>query len=922
MRKLLLKTMLLLCALIVGSGSMWGQTVTTYTFSSKTWEASPANWSGTAEGNQFNTSGTPKGVQVTTGKGSGATVTSPKSFTKVSKVVVTYSSSSKGVGSIEVFVGNTSLGAKSISKSQTETTLEYTASNLSGTVSFVPTVTTNSMGINSIAITEASGGGDTPSITASNVNIDYSATSGSIEYSVENGEGNVTASITDGGGWLTSLGTITASEVPFTCSANTAAAARTATVRLTYTYNTNETVTKDVTVTQAAAPVIYSTIPTLFAAATTTSTPVNVTFDSWVVSGVSTNGKNVFVTDNNGNGFVIFDNSGNLGSTYAVGNILSGTAVSCSLVKYNGFAELTGLDANALTITTGGTVSTANVAMASLSGVNTGALVSYDGLTCSVDNSGNTTKYYLSDGTTTIQVYNALYAFDALENGKTYNITGIYQQYNSTKEIMPRSAADIVEVVVTTPSISVSPASANVSASSAEGTLTIAYENLSIRDMTDFDVQFYDANDQELNGQNAPSWIQVEVAEQDQNIGEGYVVSYTVNANSGEARTAYFKIYALDNNADEVYSNLVTVTQAAYVNPNAKYNWVLTDLADLTSTDVFVIVGNNGYNYALPHNNGTSSSPSAVSVTVVNNTLSNMPDDNLQWNISGNATDGYVFYPNGSTTTWLYCTNSNTGVRVGTGDAKHFTLSDEGYLTTTETTDQRFIGIYNNTDWRCYKKTNTGDIASNISGQTFKFYKRVAVTNKTVTIDNEHYATLYHGNNLIVPAGVVAQTVAVSSEGVLTVTDIAEEGDVIPALTGVLLYAAESNNTSYTFTGTSDAAESVGTNNLTGVLTNQTVIETGYVFYKLADGADGLGFYYDVNGGASINANAGKAFLRVPAANAHNIRGFVLNGAVTGIGDVATQQQITEPAYDLQGRRVNTPKNGLYIVNGKKVLVK
>ena len=143
MRKLLLKTMLLLCALIVGSGSMWGQTVTTYTFSSKTWEASPANWSGTAEGNQFNTSGTPKGVQVTIGKGSGATVTSPKSFTKVSKVVVTYSSSSKGVGSIEVFVGNTSLGAKSISKSQTETTLEYTASNLSGTVSFVPTVTTN-----------------------------------------------------------------------------------------------------------------------------------------------------------------------------------------------------------------------------------------------------------------------------------------------------------------------------------------------------------------------------------------------------------------------------------------------------------------------------------------------------------------------------------------------------------------------------------------------------------------------------------------------------------------------------------------------------------------------------------------------------------------------------------------------------------
>ena len=88
----------------------------------------------------------------------------------------------------------------------------------------------------------------TPSITASDVNIAFNATGGSIAYSLANGNGNVTASVTPGN-WLT-LGTITSSEVPFTCSANTAATARTTQVTLSYTGATD----KVVTVTQAGNP--------------------------------------------------------------------------------------------------------------------------------------------------------------------------------------------------------------------------------------------------------------------------------------------------------------------------------------------------------------------------------------------------------------------------------------------------------------------------------------------------------------------------------------------------------------------------------------------------------------------------------------------------------------------------------------------
>ena len=580
-----------------------------------------------------------------------------------------------------------------------------------------------------------------PSITADNVDIEYDAVSGAISYTINNpvNGGELTAATQSD--WLT-VGEV-GETVPFTCMANEAGTARTATVTLTYTYS-RETVTKEVTVTQAAAPVIYTTIPDLFAAATTTETPVLVTFNNWVVSGVSSNGKNIFVTDNNGNGFVIYYNS-DMSSTFAAGDILSGTAVSCSLKKYNGFAELLDVTATDLAITSGGTVTVADVAMADLAGVNTGALLHYDNLTCvlTTNSAGTTTYYNLTDGTTTMQVYSAIYAFGTLVEGQTYNITGIYQQYNNTKEILPRSADDIEEVANTEPSITVDPATVEVDAAEHDGTLALTYENLTITSMEDFDVQYYDAEGEEAS---EPDWIEVLVAEQDPSIGEGYVVSYYMMENEGEARTAYFKVYAMDEEAELVYSNLVTVNQAAPVVPPTPGSWVLTDLADLTEDDVFVIVGTyedaEHDSYAMSNDNGTSA-PTAVEVTVAENTLSEEPAANIQWTL-GITDDGYIFYPNGTTETWLYCTNSNNGVKVGTNVANVFQLDAEtGYLKHIATS--RYVGIYNTQDWRCYT-TTTGNIAN----QSFAFYKKAgeAVT-ETHTLTIAGYGTSNGGYYLI-----------------------------------------------------------------------------------------------------------------------------------------------------------------------------
>lgn len=148
--------------------------------------------------------------------------------------------------------------------------------------------------------------------------------------------------------------------------------------------------------------------------------------------------------------------------------------------------------------------------------------------------------------------------------------------------------------------------------------------------------------------------------------------------------------------------------------PASDESWVLTDIEELSEDDVFVIVGNNGSNYAMTNANGTSA-PGAYAVIVSDGKITSNVTDALKWNISGDSTDGYTFYPNGSTKSWLYTTNENNGVKVGTGENKLFTI-ESGYLKNAATS--RYVGVYNSADWRCYTSIN-----NNIKNQTFSYYK-------------------------------------------------------------------------------------------------------------------------------------------------------------------------------------------------------
>ena len=211
-----------------------------------------------------------------------------------------------------------------------------------------------------------------------------------------------------------------------------------------------------VTATFVSAASCLTTMDAIFSAATTagsTATNCIITFNNWVVTGVKNN--QAFVTDGT-KGFIIY--ASNHG--FAVGNVLSGTA-ACKVQLYNGAAEITTLtkDTPGLIVTTGGTVTSQVVAITDLSGVNTGALIQVNGVTYN--------GTYLVDGNSNqIKPYNTLYdGTMSFTNNQKYNVTGVYLQFNTTsnntitetKEILPRSSADIVEV--NDPTISASPAS-------------------------------------------------------------------------------------------------------------------------------------------------------------------------------------------------------------------------------------------------------------------------------------------------------------------------------------------------------------------------------------------------------------------------------------------------------------------------------
>ncbi len=186
--------------------------------------------------------------------------------------------------------------------------------------------------------------------------------------------------------------------------------------------------------------------------------------------------------------------------------------------------------------------------------------------------------------------------------------------------------------------------------------------------------------------------------------------------------------------------------------------------------------------------------------------------------------------------------------------------------------------------------------------------------NVSVKVSSAGYATLFYDKKLAIPTGVTAYYATVKDASTILLTEI---DDVIPANTGAVLKASAGT---YKFVVTEDAVTTdVSTNILTGVTTATAVsANTVYTLGQNGEGVVGLRLY----SGTSIRAYSAYATSISTARQFYEIDlGGDLDGGVTAIKNikVGTEDNIY---YDLNGRRVLYPTKGLYIVNGKKVVIK
>ena len=338
-------------------------------------------------------------------------------------------------------------------------------------------------------------------------------------------------------------------------------------------------------------------------------------------------------------------------------------------------------------------------------------------------------------------------------------------------------------------------------------------------------------------------------------------------------------------------------------------SWIKTELADLTSEDVFVIVGNNDDNYAMSNDKGTGSAPAAVGVTIANDMITSEVGDTIKWNISGNATDGYTFYPNGETESWLYCTNTNNGVRVGTNENNVFTF-DGDYLFNNAT--ERYVGIYNSQDWRCYT-SNSG--TSNIANQTFSFYKQVDYARSIANVGN--YGTICLPYNATISG---AQLYSIAGK---KLNEIGQPESIViqeePELEAGKPYIFQATKSMIVCKYTSEVpvttAESV--NGLVGSLTGTTVDENMYLVSKNQIILCGTG--------CTIGAN--RAYIDMSHVDEYTgseagVKMLTIGDTAVGIAGIGAESKNGSAIYNVAGQRVQKAVRGLYIVDGKKVLVK
>ena len=271
-----------------------------------------------------------------------------------------------------------------------------------------------------------------------------------------------------------------------------------------------------------------------------------------------------------------------------------------------------------------------------------------------------------------------------------------------------------------------------------------------------------------------------------------------------------------------------------------------------------------------------------------------------------------------------------TAVAPGTNGT--FNGDGDSNLYITGSTDANLVRFVKGNNWINVQNGANGTPTYNTGtgGWTIHYvYEVTEVSSFKANITAAGFATFFTPAEVTIPENVNAYYIAADGINGNSVT-LTQIENVIPANTAVILEGAEGE---YTFSVSETDAAAVSGNLLKGTAINTNIIGEAYVL-GVVEGETGLYKTQmrnvdlsSASGSVSVFLNnAYKAYLPVSALpttaqGAANFS-FRFEGGTTGISEVKGENGEVKAIFDLTGRKVNVVERGIYIINGKKVLVK
>ena len=208
----------------------------------------------------------------------------------------------------------------------------------------------------------------------------------------------------------------------------------------------------------------------------------------------------------------------------------------------------------------------------------------------------------------------------------------------------------------------------------------------------------------------------------------------------------------------------------------------------------------------------------------------------------------------------------------------------------------------------------------NHDGDNGNYWQFIKVTTVPVSISAANYATVAYPFAVKVPAesGVKAYAVSAVKNGVLELSEITD--GIIAANIGAILYHEGEKQVNLEITN--EAATYTGENKLQGATAKRTGFNANDTYVLALNSANQAAFLKS----ELTTVPANKAYVLATTLPAAEAGAQALNfgfGEVTGINGVNADSNNAVEYYDLNGRRVLYPANGIFVTNtGKKVFIK